>query len=68
MKKRRILSAALALLLAAALPVSALAAEYDLFQGSVTITADAAGQRVSQNGHTTEDDTPVIMQSKNTTT
>ena len=68
MKKRRILSAALALLLAAALPVSALAAEYDLFQGSVTILADAAGQRVTQNGETTEDDAPVIMQSENTTT
>ena len=67
MKKRRILSAALALLLAAALPVSALAAEYDLSQGSVTIEADAAGQRVSQNGHTTEDDAPVITQSDPTT-
>ena len=68
MKKRRILSAALALLLAAALPVSALAAEYDLSQGSVTIAADAAGQRVTQNGQTTKDDAPVIMQSENTTT
>ena len=68
MKKRRILSAALALLLAAALPVSALAAEYDLSKGSVTIAADAAGQRVTQNDQTTEDDAPVIMQSENTTT
>lgn len=68
MKKRRILSAALALLLAAALPVSALAAEYDLSRGSVTIAADAVGQRVTQNGQTTEDDAPVIMQSENTTT
>ena len=41
----------LALLLAASLPVSALADTYDLAQGSVTVTATESGQTVTQENN-----------------
>ena len=49
--KKRILSAALALLLFANLPLTALAEEYDLVDGSIEVTAsDDGSQYVSQTG------------------
>ncbi|MDD5954870.1 MAG: hypothetical protein PUD38_06675, partial [Firmicutes bacterium] len=48
MKLRRLLSAVTALLLVCSLPVSVLAAEYDLAAGSITVTAKADGQYVTQ--------------------
>lgn len=65
MKLRRLLSCILALLLAASLPVSALAAEYDLADGSIKVEADASGQYVTQTEtgiNRQEDANPVITQ------
>ena len=46
--KKRILSALMALLLTATLPAAAFAEEYDLANGSIEVSADAAGQYVTQ--------------------
>lgn len=70
MNGKRIVSAALALLLSAGLPMAALAEEYDLANGNITVSADDSGQYVSQVGgvisekQTTE---TVIKQADNTT-
>ena len=48
MKLRRFLSCMMALLLVCGLPLSALAEEYDLAKGSITVTADESGQYVTQ--------------------
>ena len=50
MNGKRIVSAALALLLAAGMPMAALAEEYDLANGNITVSADNSGQYVSQEG------------------
>lgn len=69
MNGKRIVSAALALLLSAGLPMAALAEEYDLANGNITVSADDSGQYVSQKGgvnnekQTTE---TVIKQADNT--
>lgn len=69
MNGKRIVSAALALLLSAGLPMAALAEEYDLANGNITVSADNSGQYVSQEGgvanekQTTE---TVIKQADNT--
>ena len=69
MNGKRIVSAALALLLSAGLPMAALAEEYDLANGNITVSADDSGQYVSQVGgvanekQTTE---TVIKQADNT--
>ena len=69
MKKKRILSAALALLLMASLPVTAFAAEWYLEDGSITVSADNSGQTVSQGGSAAvADAAPVITQRDSTTT
>ena len=68
MKMRRLLSCIMALLLIISLPVSALADEYDLAQGSVTISASESGQTVTHKEETRPDSAPVITQSGGGTT
>ncbi|MDD6045738.1 MAG: hypothetical protein PUC76_08880, partial [Clostridia bacterium] len=71
MKLRRTLSCMMALLLVCSLPVSALAAEYDLAQGSIKVEADTSGQYVTQEAqgiNRQEDANPVITQTAGTTT
>ena len=61
MKKKRIVSTLLALLLFASLPVSALAAEWDIGNGDITVNAGSGGQTVTQGGGAAvEDNAPVI--------
>ena len=65
MKMRRLCAYIMALLLAASMPLSALADEYDLNVGSVEVTAGESGQTVSQtNGvqNHTETSPTVIKQ------
>ena len=69
MNGKRIVSAALALLLTAGIPMAALAEEYDLANGNIIVSANDSGQYVSQEGgvanekQTTE---TVIKQADNT--
>ena len=64
MKIKHLISAVLALLLACSLPVTALAAEYDLAEGSVTVIATESGQTVTHGSNAAvPDDAPVIVQS-----
>ena len=68
MKIKHFISAALALLLACSLPVTALAAEYDLAEGSVTVIATESGQTVTHGSNAAvPDDAPVIIQSDSET-
>ena len=61
MKRRKIVSTLLALLLLASLPVSALAAEWDISKGDITVNAGSGGQTVTQGGGAAvEDSAPVI--------
>ena len=61
MKGRKIVSTLLALLLLASLPVSALAAEWDIGKGDITVNAGSGGQTVIQGGGAAvEDSAPVI--------
>ena len=61
MKGRKIVSTLLALLLLASLPVSALAAEWDIGNGDITVNAESGGQTVTQGGGAAvEDNAPVI--------
>ena len=58
----------IALLLACSLPVTALAAEYDLAEGSVTVIATESGQTVTHGSNAAvPDDAPVIVQSNSET-
>ena len=67
MKKKRILSALLALLLMASLPVTAFAADWYLEDGDITVSADNSGQTVSQGGSVAVTDAaPVITQRDST--
>ena len=50
MKIKRILSALMALLLMAMLPITALAEEYNIDEGSISVSADSTGQYVTQVG------------------
>ena len=69
-KMKRILSAAMALLLMATLPVTAFAQEYNIDEGSISVSSDSTGQYVTQDGgvqnelQTTE---TVITQTDSTT-
>ena len=68
MKTKHLISAVLALLLACSLPVTALAAEYDLAEGSVTVIATESGQTVTHGSNAAvPDDAPVIVQSNSET-
>ena len=61
MKGRKIVSTLLALLLLASLPVSALAAEWDIGKGDITVNAGSGGQTVTQGSQVdVPDDAPVI--------
>ena len=69
MKTKHLISAVLALLLACSLPVTALAAEYDLAEGSVTVIATESGQTVTHGSNAAvPDDAPVIIQSNSSET
>ena len=58
---KKIVSTLLALLLLASLPVSALAAEWDISKGDITVNAGSGGQTVTQGGGAAvEDSAPVI--------
>ena len=61
MKEKKILSTLLALLLLANLPVSALAAEWDIGSGDITVNAGSGGQTVTQGSQVdVPDSAPVI--------
>ena len=61
MKGRIIVSTLLALLLLASLPVSALAAEWDISKGDITVNAGSGGQTVTQGSQVNvSDNAPVI--------
>ena len=60
--KRRLFALALALLLAVSLPVSALARDWYIDDGDITISATENSQTVSQGSTTEADDAPVIKQ------
>lgn len=66
--KRRLFALALALLLAVSLPVSALARDWYIDDGDITISATENGQTVSQGNTTEADDAPVIKQKNSETT
>ena len=69
MKKKRILSAALALLLVASLPVTAFAAEWNIADGDITVNAGSGGQTVTQGTNVDiPDDAPVIKGNSTTNT
>ena len=61
MKGKKIVSTLLALLLLASLPVSALAAEWDISKGDITVNAGSGGQTVTQGSQVDiPDSAPVI--------
>ena len=61
MKGKKIISTLLALLLLASLPVSALAAEWDISKGDITVNAGSGGQTVTQGSQVDiPDSAPVI--------
>ncbi len=61
MKKRKIVSTLLARLLLASRPVSALAAEWDISKGDITVNAGSGGQTVTQGSQVdVPDSAPVI--------
>ncbi len=61
MKKKKIVSTLLALLLFAGLPVSALAATWDIGNGDITVNAGSGGQTVTQGSQVdVPDSAPVI--------
>ena len=61
MKGKKIVSTLLALLLFASLPVSALAAEWDISKGDITVNAGSGGQTVTQGSQVNvSDNAPVI--------
>ena len=61
MKGKKIVSTLLALLLLASLPVSALAAEWDISNGDITVNAGSGGQTVTQGSQVNvSDNAPVI--------
>ena len=61
MKGKKIVSTLLVLLLLASLPVSALAAEWDISKGDITVNAGSGGQTVTQGGGADiPDSAPVI--------
>ena len=61
MKGKKIVSTLLALLLLASLPVSALAATWDIGNGDITVNAESGGQTVRQGGGAAvPDSAPVI--------
>ena len=68
MATKRLLSLALALLLAISLPLSVAAQEYDLVNGDITVSADDSGQYVSQGDTQNELQTSDTVISSSSTT
>lgn len=68
MATKRLLSLALALLLAISLPLSVAAQEYDLVNGDITVSADDSGQYVSQGDTQNELQTSGTVISSSSTT
>lgn len=68
MATKRLLSLALALLLAISLPMSVAAQEYDLVNGDITVSADDSGQYVSQGDTQNELQTSGTVISSSSTT
>ena len=69
MKGKKILSAFIALVLIAGIPVTAFAADWNIAEGSITISATESGQNVSQDGGASmSDPNPVISGSSDTNT
>ena len=70
MKTKRFVSTLLALLLICGLPVSAFAEEYDLANGSISVTADDSGQYVTQKNVVTNEQqtTPTVITQSNSET
>ena len=69
MKGKKILSAFIALVLIAGIPVTAFAADWNIAEGSITISATESGQNVSQDGGASMyDPNPVISGSSDTNT
>ena len=66
--KKRILSAGLALLLVASLPVTAFADTYDLANGSVEVSATENGQSVTQGSTYVSNDPAPVITSNGTST
>ena len=64
MKMRRLLSCMMALLLAVSMPLTALADDWYLDEGDITVSASESGQTVSQGSTTQNDNAPVISQSR----
>ena len=61
MKLKQFLSGILALLFVVSLPVSALAADWDISNGNITVNAGSSGQTVTQGGGAAvEDSAPII--------
>ena len=56
MKLRRILACMMALLLVCSLPLAAFAEEYDLANGSISVTANGDGQYVTQEANNIKDE------------
>ena len=68
MKRKRLISSVIALVLVISLPMSALAADWYLEDGSITVSADKSGQTVSQGDKApVADDAPVIKQRESST-
>ena len=69
MKGRIIVSTLLALLLLVSMPMSALAATWDISKGDITVNAESGGQTVRQGGGAAvPDSAPVITGTSKETT
>ena len=66
--KRRLFALALALLLAVSLPVSALARDWFIDDGDITIRATENGQTVKQGDKDAEEDAAPVIKQKNSST
>lgn len=64
MKMRRLCACIMAMLLAASMPLTALADDWYLDEGSISVEANESGQTVSQGETSKNDSAPVISQSR----
>ena len=64
MKMRRLCAYIMALLLAVSIPLTAVAEDWYLDEGDISVNASESGQTVSQNTTTKNDNAPVISQSR----
>ena len=68
MKLRRMVSCMMALLLVCSLPLVAFAEEYDLANGSITVTANTDGQTVNQGGTDHTETSPTVIKQSDSST